>query len=545
MDMKRFFLYAIVIAALALAGCGGNGGNGTAGGGNGNGNGTPPPVVTPAGPTVQDLFEAAQMAEDMAEVAQTDADDAVKAATEASGKLNVRDVGGNSMMAQMNAEAVLYNKEKADNAVTTAETALADLMQADTDADEHDNAQLNSAIADAIKIAEAAVEATKEDAESDALKTAVETVTGDDPDAEGYPRTAVKVGEAVAMQIGMALMPTSPTDGAGVRVTDLADITTAPDDTSDPDPKTRVLMNDHQGNTWAEIVGNVMTMRITSADNLTRVVEAASFVGMPAASASSGTAPTMTDDGVANGTEYDDASYKGIPGTSFCAGTDCNVDADGNLVGSWYFTPTNKDEFYVKTADGMMYQVETLYARFGHWLSQAGDPLVTTVNLYAAVGNTNTNTSGLDVTTVNTTGDTLTDSSATYTGTAAGMSLHKEIDSDGMAVPGTLQSGAFTADVTLNATFGTAPTIGGTIDNFRSENAGAVDSDWSVNLLTTGFTGAAVASTAGRTTASGQDGEWQANSYGVSGARPTGIYGGFNAHFSDGHAAGAYATRKQ
>ena len=25
--------------------------------------------------------------------------------------------------------------------------------------------------------------------------------------------------------------------------------------------------------------------------------------------------------------------------------------------------------------------------------------------------------------------------------------------------------------------------------------------------------------------------------------RPTGIFGAFNAHFSDGHAAGAYATR--
>ena len=36
MDMKRFFLYFMVIAALALAGCGGNGG-GT----------TTPPVVTP------------------------------------------------------------------------------------------------------------------------------------------------------------------------------------------------------------------------------------------------------------------------------------------------------------------------------------------------------------------------------------------------------------------------------------------------------------------------------------------------------------------
>ena len=31
MDMKRFFLYAISIAALALAGCGGGGGGGTSG----------------------------------------------------------------------------------------------------------------------------------------------------------------------------------------------------------------------------------------------------------------------------------------------------------------------------------------------------------------------------------------------------------------------------------------------------------------------------------------------------------------------------------
>ena len=29
------------------------------------------------------------------------------------------------------------------------------------------------------------------------------------------------------------------------------------------------------------------------------------------------------------------------------------------------------------------------------------------------------------------------------------------------------------------------------------------------------------------------------------GGRPTGIFGGFNAHFTDGHAAGAYATRKK
>ena len=37
MDMKRFFLYFMVIAALALAGCGGNGGGAT----------TPDPAPTP------------------------------------------------------------------------------------------------------------------------------------------------------------------------------------------------------------------------------------------------------------------------------------------------------------------------------------------------------------------------------------------------------------------------------------------------------------------------------------------------------------------
>ena len=48
----------------------------------------------------------------------------------------------------------------------------------------------------------------------------------------------------------------------------------------------------------------------------------------------------------------------------------------------------------------------------------------------------------------------------------------------------------------------------------------------------------------GTTTASGQDGQWSAQGYGEQMERPVGIFGGFNAHFTDGHAAGAYATRK-
>ena len=66
MDMKRFFLYAIVIAALALAGCGGNGGT-TA---------MPPPPPPPPGPTDAEQLTAAKTA------AQT-AYDAAKTAKDA------------------------------------------------------------------------------------------------------------------------------------------------------------------------------------------------------------------------------------------------------------------------------------------------------------------------------------------------------------------------------------------------------------------------------------------------------------------------------
>ena len=44
-----------------------------------------------------------------------------------------------------------------------------------------------------------------------------------------------------------------------------------------------VMMNDHQGETWAEIVGaaNVVDKRIAATGGGTEVVSAASFAGMP------------------------------------------------------------------------------------------------------------------------------------------------------------------------------------------------------------------------------------------------------------------------
>ena len=99
----------------------------------------------------------------------------------------------------------------------------------------------------------------------------------------------------------------------------------------------------------------------------------------------------------------------------------------------------------------------------------------------------------------------------------------------------------FTANVNLTAKFGGAPTVSGTIDNFQTESAGAnVDSRWEVELasftLGTGITDGGVAD------GGGDDGTWTARAYGAANARPEGIFGGFQAHFSDGHATGAYAT---
>ena len=208
--------------------------------------------------------------------------------------------------------------------------------------------------------------------------------------------------------------------------------------------------------------------------------------------------------------------------------------------------PSFPDVYYEKVGDATMYTAETNYARFGHWLTVNNNDEAT-VNTYADGGVDTTNTSSLNVNTVNTgaAATELTDTEATYNGTAVGMSLHKDVNAVGDAVKDTLSSGAFTASVTLEATFGDAPMLRGTIDGFASVNDGDnVDPGWIVELTETDFAGATVAATDGVANASGDDGTWSATGYGTSGQRPTGIFGGFSAHFTDGHASGAYATRK-
>ena len=133
------------------------------------------------------------------------------------------------------------------------------------------------------------------------------------------------------------------------------------------------------------------------------------------------------------------------------------------------------------------------------------------------------------------------DDKATYTGSAVGMSVLKTDNAAGDGQD--IDSGSFTASVTLNATFGATAAdqrIGGHIHNFVGD---ATSDSWRVTLEDAALATGGTAST-GDTVATGLDGVWTNSAYGPANARPTGVFGHFNAHFSDGHAAGAYATRK-
>ena len=223
---------------------------------------------------------------------QTDADGAAKAAAKAvmdaeaaSMKLTARDPGvaGNSATAQANAQAVLAAQTAANNAVNTANTAVQSakdaLVEAEAlPADNPNRDTLISALKAAIEAAEghAKAAATSRGGDDDALAKAVVAVKGD-PEDDGYPMTPAQHGRAVAMDVAMALVPLTEADGARKRGAHGA-MAPVVADASFPDA---VMMNDHQGETWAEIVGaaNVVEKRIArpTGGTGTEVVSAASF----------------------------------------------------------------------------------------------------------------------------------------------------------------------------------------------------------------------------------------------------------------------------
>ena len=531
--MRHFLavLTALCVASV-LAGCGGSNGRTAA----------PPP--TPPVPAPSPLSYATDLDDSVARLtalsaADTEDGSALGMAKKYSAMIGTLAVDGNSSAAMTNAQKVLDARKSLQDALAAVETDRKEAMTAKSGLPADADPAIAKILDKSIQAADAAITEAKAvldaaDSVSGSLASYVKLVS--DADSETSPAS---IGKDVAMAVSAALAPTDSNNGAGLRVTHGTE--TGQDLAAEAN---RFQTDDHQGMTWAEIVGadNLTDRRIATGapPGSTRVVKVASVAGMKAADVF-GANHTLTDENKANGAETTDTdtgatntTYMGIPGTVICGGADCDADTGGTLTGSWYFTPASPTTPYVKLGDATTYSADVMYARYGHWLvvdTGSGD---VTVNTFATTASDGTNTSNLSL-------GAGADDTATYNGSAAGRSVHRTTNADGVMTD--IQSGRFTADVTLTAKFGDDPKLGGTVVNFRGvDNANAVDSAWTVTLEEANW-GSDASVTDGETSATDQSGTWSAQAYGTANQRPTGVYGGFNAHFTDGHVAGAYAVR--
>ena len=514
-------------AAFALAACGGGGG-GTSMMPDPDPTPPPPAVPTPS-EQVSDLFAKVSKYKTQASDAQMAAEAALEDAEMKSGMLDAVSVKGESATAVTNAQAVLDAVGNVEMAAMNADAALTVLKQAMMDADALPEGtanldQLKMEIANAIEAAEANLEAAegiRDNLGAGSLAALEAMIMGDNG-----KKTPAMWGMDVASSIETGLNAWVVTDDHGAAA-----------ETASATVKNPVSMNDAPANamTWEEIVGmdNVMTMPLTTPTKV------ASLMGMTPAAV--GITVEIPDAGQAYATGAitlaGTHNYMGIPGSIYCLATTCNVDDDGKLGAGWYFSPTSETQRY-RHKVGVGYEPFNDYASYGYWVQVVeATGAVEDFKTFATSPADNTNTA--DAISAEDIGDDK--GKATYSGTAAGMSVVTVPNPAGTGrVAG--RSGAFTASVTLNATFGASPMVDGSITDFRGD---AVGSGWSVTLRSQ--TLAAAGSTAGETRTDGQatDGAWSAQPYGGSAtARPSGIHGGFEANFRDGNAIGAYATRK-
>ena len=159
-------------------------------------------------------------------------------------------------------------------------------------------------------------------------------------------------------------------------------------------------------------------------------------------------------------------SYHGVSGMYYCtpAASDmcgATVADEGFILGggTWTFKPTNPEAKLMDTSEP-----DTNYASYGWWLHKSEDGETYTASAFHAYRGTDPGTVGIaDLR-----------GSATYTGGAVGKYSLRG------STGGTNDAGHFTADVTLEATFGDTHSISGTIDRFHG--ADGEERDWSVAL---------------------------------------------------------------
>ena len=544
MDMKRFFLYAIVIAALALAGCGGNGGGTPS-----NGNGEPPPPPTPMAIDLTGLPMGFGLT----------ADDADTYEIAAGANMDVGNVNFACPSGGMGCTVIVAANGTATSTGGQATASLSSAGQMAYDAKQQ--ADREAALAKGMGIASA-------------LQTPTDAAAGNGmPVSVGITRAATG-----APEIGLMV-----TDGPDTGTEN--DPFAADDDITKSDPP---AITGWMGETQSRTVSGTTDMVTVYTDIKNATPQKLTYAATEI--------PDPTDTGVLIVFEDQEAAYSntdgteikgtvnGIAGTFTCTGTSCTPistlgttatpgqDAntvDTALAAGWSFESDENVESQATPDPDYLY--------FGYWLADEGDNDFAFNTFFG--GNTGfaltdalfTSTSGDDTSF----GFTAVESKAVYTGSAAGKYVEKTLAVvGGEATPVAIAGDYFTADATLTAYFGQTPnvaanmhnTIRGMISNFKNSNGD--DVNFTINLQAIDFgestnqgtpAGSFMNGTIAGIHGSGNDitqtttGEWEGQFFGAVGTaannnagtlKPTGVAGDFQAHFSDGHVVGAFgATR--
>ena len=482
---------------------------------------------------------------------------ALKKATDAGKKTTAIKAHGSSSNVMAYAQMVLDAKSDLEDAIEAVEedhgaakTRLASLTSGSSD---------HALLDGAIKKADAAVKAAKallQDSEGQQLGALELEVRK----YEGKGKTPKEQAEAVAKSIHTAMIAldgeaagtdvwTLPTTEDGLTGTSGTALNTQTKDknafatgNSNPDALTLTQIFGSEKNEAGDIkfsLNGVTTSLVNNVDDAgTADTDAIGFVTGEG---------TTTNNGISTrnaGTTADQhVTYLGIQGGLYCYDAACS--APGTTFGAgWHFVPSETDNRYERKSDGDYMQAQ--YVEWGMWITGTN-----TVNGYigkglgSAVLRTTVGTGAGEVSFTRGASSVTTDVRATYSGAAVGLSATQK----GTGAAATHASGHFIADVELKAVFGAAvgdAKLNGEIDNFRDAagNGGShVNTAWSLDLVErTGW-----ATPANGTFENDINGGWTAQGYATGTGtkyQPDGIFGRFNAEFSDGAAAGVYHAEK-
>ena len=241
-----------------------------------------------------------------------------------------------------------------------------------------------------------------------------------------------------------------------------------------------------------------------------------------------------------DGPDTTESTFKGmfnsIPGTFTCDGT-CSVssDSDGNLItltGDWTFMPDEGEHMIAGVV------LDTDYLDFGFWVKTTTAKDGTTISYEVGTFAGGTPESGAVTDVVGT---------AKYAGPSTGVYMMKSFDpNSGVPIPGA--AGQFTAHANLTANFGGEEiepgdrfTVSGTVSDFMNSAGEMIDEKWEVELMKSESGSQEPGDFTGATTG---EGSYSGTFHGdVSGGKhPGAVTATYDAHFSNGHAAGAFGA---